>query len=161
MALPPAFDWNTVRQSRGTLIDEARPNACTHMNGRYTMKRMHALCLAVCLGATAPLAMAATNMNDNDAPSTQTGGATGVGPGTMNSDGTGTGTMQRDGTGSGTMNGSGTGGSGMGGSTTDSDDNQGGTGGSGMGGSGSGTGSGSSGSGGAGGAGGGGGGGGG
>ncbi|WP_158090304.1 MULTISPECIES: hypothetical protein [unclassified Pseudomonas] len=105
----------------------------------------HSLLLALCLGASAPVALAATDMNDQRAPGTQThegehrdaqGGATGSGT-PADAMGTGSGGTDSNGTdktgGDGTTNGSGSGhgGTGNGGP------------GSGNGGSGSGSGSGS------------------
>jgi len=108
----------------------------TNQQRSITVKIMkpHALLLALCLGASAPVALAATDINDQRAPSTQTqdgqpmngqGGATGSGtPG--DAMGTGSGGTDRndtdktggDGTtnGSGSSTGSGTGGSGGSGS---------------------------------------------
>lgn len=93
---------------------------------RFTMKiiKPHSLLLALCLGASAPLVMAATDMNDQRAPGTHdsdqmngNGGATGAGTPAdgMGSGSGGTDSNDTDSTGGdGTTNGSGSSGSGAG-----------------------------------------------
>ncbi|MDD1993490.1 hypothetical protein [Pseudomonas putida] len=132
-----------------------------HPKRRFTMNiiKAHSLLLVLCIGASAPLVLAATDMNDQRAPGAQTqdnGPMDGTGSGTpgdgMGTGSGGTGTNGTDNTGGdGTDNGSGTGtgaGNGTGGAPGSGTGPDAGSGGSGGSGSGSGSGSGAGGSGG-------------